>query len=116
MVCLKHFYEKEPSLGLVIINGLLKFWPITNPAKEVIYINEIEEVLDANPSLLNNKHSDFAINFVVRLSKCVQSMHYQVAEKSLTVLVNSDAIIKLVEKNKQQAYPKIVAALMKVSK
>ena len=29
-----------------LISGLLRFWPITCPAKEVIFIQEIEEVLE----------------------------------------------------------------------
>lgn len=33
-------------LAIPLIKGLLKFWPITAPAKEVIFIGEIEEVLE----------------------------------------------------------------------
>lgn len=29
-----------------LLKGLLKYWPITCPAKEVIFINEIEEILE----------------------------------------------------------------------
>jgi len=38
--------EKQTSLGISLILGLLKYWPITSPGKEVIFINEIEEVLE----------------------------------------------------------------------
>jgi len=44
---MKGFLEKDKQLGIDLINGLLKFWPITCPAKEVVYINEIEEILEA---------------------------------------------------------------------
>lgn len=44
---MKNFLEKDKLLGIALINGLLKYWPITCPAKEVVYINEIEEVLEA---------------------------------------------------------------------
>ena len=37
--CSKNFLEKDNSLALVLLKGLLKFWPITNPAKEVIFLN-----------------------------------------------------------------------------
>ena len=43
---MKNFLEKEKILGIELINGLLKYWPITCPAKEVVYINEVEEILD----------------------------------------------------------------------
>ena len=43
---MKNFLEKDKSLGVDLLNGLLKYWPITAPAKEVIYITEIEEILE----------------------------------------------------------------------
>jgi serine/threonine-protein phosphatase 2A regulatory subunit B' len=43
---MKNFLEKEKILGIELISGLLKYWPITCPAKEVVYINEVEEILD----------------------------------------------------------------------
>jgi serine/threonine-protein phosphatase 2A regulatory subunit B' len=43
---MKGFLEKDKLLGIDLIIGLLKYWPITCPAKEVVYINEIEEILD----------------------------------------------------------------------
>lgn len=46
MTCMKNFLEKDKTLGIDVIVGLLKYWPITNPAKEVVYINEIEEILE----------------------------------------------------------------------
>jgi hypothetical protein len=33
-------------LSIDLIKGLLKFWPLTSPAKEVIFINVIEEVIE----------------------------------------------------------------------
>lgn len=46
LTCMKNFIEKEKNLGIDLIVGLLKFWPITNPSKEVVYISEIEEILE----------------------------------------------------------------------
>jgi serine/threonine-protein phosphatase 2A regulatory subunit B' len=45
-LCIKNYLEKSPILAIPLIQGLLKYWPITAPAKEVIFINEIEEVLE----------------------------------------------------------------------
>lgn len=49
--CVKNYLDKDILLTIPLIQGLLKIWPITCPAKEVIFINEIEEVLE----LLGNK-------------------------------------------------------------
>jgi serine/threonine-protein phosphatase 2A regulatory subunit B' len=42
----KNFLEKDNTLALPLLKGLFKIWPITNPAKEVVFFNEIEEILD----------------------------------------------------------------------
>jgi serine/threonine-protein phosphatase 2A regulatory subunit B' len=42
----KNYLEKDNGLALHLVKGMLKVWPITNPAKEVIFLNEIEEILD----------------------------------------------------------------------
>ena len=43
---MKNFLEKDKSLGIDLMAGLLKYWPITCPAKEVVYINELEEIME----------------------------------------------------------------------
>ena len=40
--------EKDANLSVSLVKGLVKFWPITNPAKEVIFLNEIEEIMDTH--------------------------------------------------------------------
>ena len=47
LTCMKNFLEKDKQLGVELICGLLRYWPITCPAKEVVYINEIEEILES---------------------------------------------------------------------
>jgi len=46
LTCMKNFLEKNKLLGIDLVQGLLKYWPITCPAKEIVYINEIEEILE----------------------------------------------------------------------
>ena len=43
---MKNFIEKDKSIGVDMICGLLKYWPITCPAKEVVFITEIEEIIE----------------------------------------------------------------------
>jgi len=38
--------EKDPRLAEPVIRGLLKFWPLTNSHKEVLFLGELEEVLE----------------------------------------------------------------------
>lgn len=54
-------------LSIDLIKGLLKFWPLTCPAKEVIFINEIEEVIDLMGSQGEAKFVEFGPALLKRL-------------------------------------------------
>ena len=65
--CVKNYLEKMPSLAVDLIKGMLRYWPITAPGKEVIYINEIEEVLDLTISNPEVKFSEFGPELLRKL-------------------------------------------------
>ena len=44
--CRAQFVEKDPKLAEPVLRALLKFWPLTNSQKEVLFIGELEEVLE----------------------------------------------------------------------
>lgn len=56
---MKNFLEKDKTLGVDLIVGLLKYWPITCPAKEVVYINELEEIMDYIGIETERRYNDF---------------------------------------------------------
>ena len=91
--CFKHFIEKDHNMIPVAILGLLKIWPITNPAKEVLFLNEIEEIMEVS----TDAFPKFGEKFVQQLCRCVKSEHYQVAERAL-VFINGEMCNKLVKK------------------
>ena len=57
--CIKIYVEKQTDLGIALMLGLLKYWPITSPGKEVIFINEIEEVLELLGNQAETKFSKY---------------------------------------------------------
>ena len=61
--------EKDNHLSVPLIKGLIKIWPITNPAKEVIFLNEIEEIMDSHPAVISSKFSDFGPKLLKRMIK-----------------------------------------------
>jgi serine/threonine-protein phosphatase 2A regulatory subunit B' len=103
--------EKDTLLSVSLIKALLKVWPITNPAKEVVFLNEIEEILESNWSVIQSRFVEFGPKLLKRLIKTAQSMHYQAAERAL-LLLNSDTIQKMVKQNKQVAYTLVVKNLI----
>jgi len=68
--------EKDKTLGIDLVVGLLKYWPITCPAKEVIFINELEEVLEIIGVEAERKFSLYGPKLLKRLVSTAQNMHY----------------------------------------
>lgn len=57
--------------------GLLKFWPKTHSPKEVMFLNELEEILDViEPS----EFVKVMEPLFRQLAKCVSSPHFQVSK------------------------------------
>ena len=55
--------------------GLLKFWPKTHSPKEVMFLNELEEILDVIEPVEFQK---VMVALFKQLAKCVSSPHFQV--------------------------------------
>ena len=66
---MKNFLEKDKLLGVDLIVGLLKYWPITCPAKEVVYINELEEILEFLGVEAEKKFKEGGPKMITRLVK-----------------------------------------------
>ena len=43
--CLQ-FVDKDPKLAEPVLRAVLKYWPVTNSQKEVLFLGEIEEILE----------------------------------------------------------------------
>lgn len=74
--CVVQFLEKDPSLTEPVIRNLLKFWPKTHSPKEVMFLNELEEILDVIEPAEFQKVMDPLFR---QLAKCVSSPHFQVS-------------------------------------
>ncbi|CAL8367595.1 serine/threonine-protein phosphatase 2A 56 kDa regulatory subunit delta isoform isoform X1 [Gadus morhua] len=110
--CVVQFLEKDSSLTEPVIIGLLKFWPKTHSPKEVMFLNELEEILDViEPSeFLKVQEPLFR-----QLAKCVSSPHFQVAERALYYW-NNEYIMSLISDNAAKILPIMFPALYKNSK
>lgn len=98
--CIVQFLEKDPSLTqpvdifcdlrrreenvfcpLEVIMGLLKYWPKTHSPKEVMFLNELEEILDViEPA----EFQKVMIPLFKQLARCVSSPHFQVRRALLS--------------------------------
>jgi len=110
--CVVQFLEKDPSLTQPVIMGLLKFWPKVHSPKEVMFLNELEEILDViEPA----EFAKVREPLFKQLARCVSSPHFQVAERALYYW-NNEYIVSLISDNATVILPIMFPALYKNSK
>ncbi|XVF88197.1 hypothetical protein PTKIN_Ptkin19aG0030900 [Pterospermum kingtungense] len=107
--CVTQFIEKDPKLSSTVIRGLMKYWPITNSQKEVMFLSELEEILEAINMVEFQK---IIAPLFWRIGCCINSFHFQVAERAL-FFWNNDQIVNLIAHNRHVILPIILPALEK---
>ncbi|KOX71037.1 Serine/threonine-protein phosphatase 2A 56 kDa regulatory subunit alpha isoform [Melipona quadrifasciata] len=110
--CVVQFLEKDATLTEPVIRGLLKFWPKTCSQKEVMFLGEIEEILDViEPSQFVKIQEPL----FRQIARCVSSPHFQVAERAL-YFWNNEYIMSLIEENNHVIMGIMFPALYRISK
>uniref|UniRef100_A0A7N0ZTU8 Serine/threonine protein phosphatase 2A regulatory subunit n=1 Tax=Kalanchoe fedtschenkoi TaxID=63787 RepID=A0A7N0ZTU8_KALFE len=105
--CVVQFIEKDQKLASTVVEGLLKFWPVTSSQKQLMFLSEIEEVLETCNMVGFQK---VMVPLFRRLSSCINSSHYQVAERAL-LLLNNERYISLIMHNREAILPLVIPAL-----
>ncbi|XP_041827642.1 serine/threonine-protein phosphatase 2A 56 kDa regulatory subunit gamma isoform isoform X1 [Melanotaenia boesemani] len=110
--CVVQFLEKDSTLTEPVVMALLKYWPKTHSPKEVMFLNELEEILDViEPSEFVKVQEPL----FRQLAKCVSSPHFQVAERALYYW-NNEYIMSLISDNAAKILPIMFPALYRNSK
>ncbi|KAK7359425.1 hypothetical protein VNO77_01385 [Canavalia gladiata] len=107
--CIAQFVEKDCKLADTVIRGLLKYWPITSSSKEVMFLTELEEILEATQPA---EFQRCMVPLFCRIARCLNNSHFQVAERAL-YLWNNDHIESLIRQNRKVILPIIFPALEK---
>lgn len=110
--CVVQFLEKDANLTQPVMKSLLKFWPKTHSPKEVMFLTEVEEILDVIEPSEFQKIMDPLFR---QIAMCVQSTHFQVAERALYYW-NNEYILSLISDNINILLPIMLPALYKNSK
>ncbi|XP_049354989.1 serine/threonine protein phosphatase 2A 57 kDa regulatory subunit B' beta isoform-like [Solanum verrucosum] len=105
--CITQFVEKDYRLADIVIRGLLKYWPITNCGKEVLFLNELEEVLEGTQPA---EFQRCLVPLFKQLGRSINSPHFQVAERAL-FLWNNEHIVDLIAQNRRAILPIIFEPL-----
>lgn len=112
--CIIQYVEKDADTATQILNGFFKFWPWSCSNKQVLFINELEEILELLGAEQLQKVSK---TLFTNLARCLDSDHFQVVERALFLwnnehLVNSGCLSRM---NAETVLPIIFGPLHKNS-
>ncbi|KAJ9128308.1 Serine/threonine-protein phosphatase 2A 56 kDa regulatory subunit delta isoform [Naganishia onofrii] len=110
--CVVQFLEKDASLTEEVLMGLLRYWPKVNSPKEVMFLNEVEEILDVIEAAEFQKIMEPLFQ---QLARCINSQHFQVAERALYYW-NNEYIVNLMSDNIGVILPLVFPVLYTNSK
>ena len=97
--CVTQYMEKDKSMCEPIVRGLIKYWPWTSTNKVVLFIHELEEILElAHPGVLDTLGKTCLKLIMETISRCIASPHFQIAERMLFLwnnqyLTSPDALL-----------------------
>lgn len=107
---LGQFVQKESSLIVPIVSGILRYWPVRSAVKQLCFLGELEELL----ALMKPCHFSLIKRPLIKiLCMCVSNRHFQVSECAMGLL-NTQYLFAMVLDNKQsnsEIIPELQAAL-----
>ena len=112
--CIIQYVEKDADTATYILKGFFKYWPWSCSGKQVLFLNELEEILEL---LGADQLAQISKTLFTNLARCLDSDHFQVVERALFLwnnehLVNSGCLSRL---NAQTVLPIIYGPLYKNS-
>lgn len=83
--CITQFIEKDYKLADIVIRGLLKYWPVINCQKEILFLGELEEVLEGTQSA---EFQRCMVPLFRQIGRCLNSPQFQVHKLFLSPLIS----------------------------
>jgi len=87
--CIIQYVEKDGDTGITVIRALINMWPWTDSQKQVLLINELEELLELLGYEQLQAVQEELFNHLDRL---IGSVHFQVAERALFLWNNEHLV------------------------
>ena len=109
--CSMLFVSKDPNLAFSLIEGLLKYWPFASCGKEILFLDELVEVLDVCDIAKLEPYID---KLFKRLIKCIASPHIQVSNRSISFFEN-DFFLSILKKYKSKLFPILVPVIYQLA-
>ena len=111
--CISQYVLKDPDTIVPIVKGLIRFWPWNNAGKQVMFLNELEELMEMCRGEQLNNVQDMVFDHVGR---CMGSGHFQVVERAIFFLNNEELMLNLLSPTRAASYlPHFVGPLQEVA-
>lgn len=109
--CSMLFLSKDPALAIHLVEGLLRYWPFANSAKEVMFLTELLEVLEVCEI---TKLEHLVSKLFKRLIKCIAGPHLQVADRAMCFFEN-DYFLTILKNYKNFTFPLLVPVIASIA-
>lgn len=109
--CLIQFIEKDGEIAPFIILGVLKFWPLLRSDKSLLFIGELEELMEVSEPHL---FPIISHSVCTKLSLCISSENSQIAERALQLWYD-DFLLPLLLDHRALILPLIFDSLAEAS-
>ena len=103
------FISKDPNLIINVFEEMYKYWPITSPQKQILFLNGIETLTEyANYDISRL----FVPNICKIISFCFSDFNFCVCERAL-MLWENDTFMKIIAYNSCISFPLLLPAILK---
>ena len=103
--CILQYIEKDPDTVIPVVRGLIKYWPWNTASKQVLFLNELEEILEL---CRGEQLNILQMEIFQLIAQCLASSHFQVAERSLYVLNAEQLSVHLFAVNRVSVFLPVI--------
>lgn len=109
--CSMLYLSKDESLAILLLKGILRYWPFGNSSKESLFLSEINEIIE----YCDVYHIQNLVKPIFkRLVKCISGPHLQVSDKAM-LFFESEGFNNLTKIYKADIFPIIVPVVAELS-
>ena len=102
--CSMLFLTKDSTLSIPLLEGILKYWPFANYAKETLFLQELPEVFEFCDV---EKIQPLVGKLFKRVIRCISGSHLQVADRAMC-LFESESFISIIKQYKTTTFNMLV--------
>ena len=109
--CSVLYLNKDQSLAILLIKGILRYWPFGNSTKETLFLSELNEILEFCDL---NSIEVLIPSIFKRIVKCMSGPHLQISDKAMLFFEN-EHFLNLIKTFRSITFPLLVPIIVDLS-